>query len=268
GGKFRHQPVVPRPLHDYHWRPWNCARLVPRRRFSRSTSAFPQRRPCGLARHFPSRRKACRDAYHGDLDRLLSHRRAAWVREDLANHTREAAAMAISVLKKEDCMAFTKRLIAGALLCSLAAAPAVQAAELIVPALEYRTGAYAPNGVPFWNGFSDYLTLLNERDGGIGGGKIKIAPCEKSYHNKIGVEFSEKTQQRAAVFKPVSTGITYALIPKAPADKIPLLSSAYGRTSVANGKIFPWVFNFTVNYWSAASVIVKYIGEKEGGMDK
>jgi branched-chain amino acid transport system substrate-binding protein len=165
-------------------------------------------------------------------------------------------------------MPFTNRLIASALIGALAAIPAVRAAELIVPALEYRTGAYAPNGIPFWNGFEDYLTLLNERDGGIGGVKIKIVPCETSYDNKLGVECYEKTKQGALAVNPVSTGITYALIPKAPADKIPLLTSAYGRTSVANGRIFPWVFNFPVNYWSAASVIVTYIGQKEGGMDK
>ncbi|MGB8738222.1 MAG: ABC transporter substrate-binding protein [Rhodomicrobium sp.] len=163
-------------------------------------------------------------------------------------------------------MAFTKKLIAGAFIGALAAATAAQAAELIVPAFEYRTGAYAPNGIPFWNGFSDYLTLLNERDGGIGGVKIKILPCETSYDNKLGVECYEKTKQGALVINPVSTGISYALIPKAPVDKIPLLTSAYGRTSVANGRVFPWIFNFPVNYWSAASVILEYIGQKEGGM--
>ncbi len=165
-------------------------------------------------------------------------------------------------------MALSKKLAAGVLISAFAAAPAAQAAELIVPALEYRTGAYAPNGIPFWNGFEDYLTLLNERDGGIGSVKIKIAPCETSYDNKLGVECYEKTKQGALIFNPVSTGITYALIPKAPADKIPILSSAYGRTSVANGRVFPWIFNFPVNYWSAASIIVEYIGQKEGGMDK
>jgi branched-chain amino acid transport system substrate-binding protein len=165
-------------------------------------------------------------------------------------------------------MAFRSRLVSGAFGCVLGIAATAQAAELIIPAFEYRTGAYASNGIPFWNGFSDYLTLLNERDGGIGGVKIKIVPCETSYDNKLGVECYEKTKQGALIINPLSTGITYALIPKAPADKVPLLTSAYGRTSVANGRVFPWVFNFPVNYWSAASVIVKYIGEKEGGMDK
>ena len=165
-------------------------------------------------------------------------------------------------------MVFKKGLIAGALISALGAATAAQAGELIVPALEYRTGAYAPGGIPFWNGFEDYLTLLNERDGGIGGVKIKIASCETSYDTKMGVECYEKIKQGALIVNPVSTGITYALIPKVTADKIPMLTSAYGRTSAGNGRVFPWVFNFPVNYWSAASVIVEYIGQKEGGMDK
>jgi branched-chain amino acid transport system substrate-binding protein len=46
-------------------------------------------------------------------------------------------------------------------------AGAVKAYELIIPALEFRTGPYSASGIPLWTGFSDYLTLLNERDGGI-----------------------------------------------------------------------------------------------------
>jgi len=42
----------------------------------------------------------------------------------------------------------------------------------------------------------------------------------------------------------------------------------YGRTSAANGKVFEWVFNLPATYWSQASALVKYIGEREGGMDK
>ena len=54
---------------------------------------------------------------------------------------------------------------AGALLA--AAQTFAQANEQFVPALVYRSGSYAPNGVPFANGYSDYLTLVNERDGGF-----------------------------------------------------------------------------------------------------
>jgi branched-chain amino acid transport system substrate-binding protein len=41
-----------------------------------------------------------------------------------------------------------------------------QAYELVLPVLEYRLGPFAPAGIPRWNGYIDYLTLLNERDGG------------------------------------------------------------------------------------------------------
>src|SRR5262249_30064435 len=148
-------------------------------------------------------------SHNGHFDSILSHRRAARPCENLANNARKTAALAISILEKwEDVMASTKKLIAGALIGALAAAPAARAKELMVPALEYRTGPYAPSGIPLTSGFSDYLTLLNERDGGIGGVKIKIAPCETSYDNKLGVECYEKTKQGALVFNPFSTGIT------------------------------------------------------------
>ena len=39
------------------------------------------------------------------------------------------------------------------------AEPALAQNEQFVPALVYRTGPYAPNGVPFANGVADYWTL-------------------------------------------------------------------------------------------------------------
>ena len=41
------------------------------------------------------------------------------------------------------------------------------------------------------NGFVDYLTMLNERDGGIGGVKIKVEECETGYKAEKGVECCE-----------------------------------------------------------------------------
>jgi branched-chain amino acid transport system substrate-binding protein len=144
--------------------------------------------------------------------------------------------------------------------------------ELVMPSLDYRTGPYAPNGIPFANGYSDYLTMLNERDGGIEGVKIKNPTCETAYNTKQGVECYEKLKgtppSGALVFQPLSTGITYQLIPKATADGITVHSMGYGRTSAADGKVFKWIFNFPATYWDQAAVFVKYIGEKEGGMDK
>ena len=46
--------------------------------------------------------------------------------------------------------------VAGAM-AALAPAPASAAGEQFFPMLVYRTGAYAPNGVPFANGMHDYF---------------------------------------------------------------------------------------------------------------
>lgn len=161
-------------------------------------------------------------------------------------------------------------LAAGAL-ASVLAVSAASAYELVMPSLDYRTGPYAPNGIPFANGYHDYLMMLNARDGGIDGVQIKLAQCETAYNTKQGVECYEKVKNtepsRALVIQPLSTGITYQLIPKASVDEIPVHSMGYGRTSAANGKVFEWIFNFPATYWDQAAVFVKYIGEREGGMD-
>ncbi len=165
----------------------------------------------------------------------------------------------------------TKTIVAALLAVPLLGG-SVSAYELTIPTLDYRTGPYAPNGIPLWNGYSDYFTMLNERDGGINGAKVNLVACETAYNTKRGVECYENTKAAgdsgALVYQPLSTGITYQLIPKSNIDKIPIFSMGYGRTSAANGKIFPWVFNFPATYWSQATVFVQYIAEKEGGMDK
>ncbi len=101
-----------------------------------------------------------------------------------------------------------------------------QAKEQFFPALVYRTGAYAPNGVPFANGYGDYLKLINARDGGINGVKITYEECETGYATDRGVECYERLKGKgptgATVFQPLSTGITYATTDKTVTDKIPL----------------------------------------------
>ena len=43
---------------------------------------------------------------------------------------------------------------------------------------------------------------------------------------------------------------------------------AYGLSASADGNTFPWVFNPPATYWDGASVFIKYVAEKEGGLDK
>ncbi len=139
-------------------------------------------------------------------------------------------------------------------------------ADLVFPSLSYRTGPYAAGGIPFADGYADYFTLVNERDGGIGGAKAKVVECETGYNTEKGVECYESTKGMGAlVYQPLSTGITYQLIPKTAADGIPLHTMGYGRTSAANGKVFRNVFNYPDNYWNGASAIVNHLLEINGG---
>ena len=146
----------------------------------------------------------------------------------------------------------------------MAAAPAM--ADLVFPSLSYRTGPYAANGIPFADGYEDYFTLVNERDGGIGGVKARVVQCETSYNTEKGVECYEATKgEGALVYQPLSTGITYQLIPKASADGIPVHSMGYGRTSAKNGKVFEWIFNYPANYWDGASIAINHLLDVNGG---
>ena len=75
----------------------------------------------------------------------------------------------------------------------MASAPVQAAAkEQFFPALVYRTGAYAPNGVPFANGYVDYLKLIDSRDKGINGVKVTFEECETGYATDRGVECYER----------------------------------------------------------------------------
>ena len=151
-----------------------------------------------------------------------------------------------------------------ALAAITAAAPAL--ADNTVTSLSYRTGPYAANGIPVADGFADYITLLNERDGGVGGVPVNMIECETGYNTEKGVECYEATKgEGALVYSPLSTGITYQLIPKASADGIPVHSMGYGRTSAANGKVFEWIFNYPATYWDGASIAVNHIMDQNGG---
>ncbi|MEO8156541.1 MAG: ABC transporter substrate-binding protein [Betaproteobacteria bacterium] len=149
---------------------------------------------------------------------------------------------------------------------------AQQAGTQFMGILGYRVGPYGANGAAFFTGFLDYLALVNERDSGINGVKLSWEECETEYNNAKGIECYERLKTRnetgPTAIHPMSTGITYGLIDKAPVDKIPLITLGYGRTDATDGRVFPWVFPILSNYWDAATGIVKFIGDKEGGSGK
>jgi branched-chain amino acid transport system substrate-binding protein len=164
-----------------------------------------------------------------------------------------------------------KVMTAAAVALSVSSAAYAQAKEQFFPLLVYRTGAYAPNGVPFANGFQDYLKLVNAQ-GGVNGIRLTWEECETGYATDRGVECYERLKGKgptgATLVHPLSTGITFALTDKVPADKIPLVTAGYGRADSADGTVFKWNFPLMGTYWSAADILVQHVGKKEGGMDR
>ena len=154
---------------------------------------------------------------------------------------------------------------------STVTAPAAiaQAKEQFFPVLVYRTGAYAPNGTPWANGYVDYLKYVNAK-GGINGVKLSFEECEFGYATDRGVECYERLKGKnggATVFQPLSTGVTFALTDKAPVDKIPLITAGYGRSESQDGSVFAWNFPLLGTYWVGADVAIQALAKREGGFD-
>ncbi|HMS78977.1 MAG TPA: ABC transporter substrate-binding protein [Burkholderiaceae bacterium] len=157
--------------------------------------------------------------------------------------------------------------------CALGAAGAhaqAQGKVQFFPVLSGRTGPVAPNATPWANGHNDYMKLVNAR-GGINGVMTLVEECEPAYATDKGVECYERLKGKhggATVFQPLSTGITFALTEKIPADKIPMITSGYGRSDSADGTIFKWNFPLIGHYWVAGDTALQHIANKEGGWDK
>src|SRR3546814_17904825 len=81
---------------------------------------------------------------------------------------------------------------------SLAAVDARAQEAQYFPGLQYRSGPFAPSGIPFANGFRDYLAMLNERDGGVNGIRIHYEDCDTAYNNARAAECYEALKRDSA----------------------------------------------------------------------
>jgi branched-chain amino acid transport system substrate-binding protein len=163
-------------------------------------------------------------------------------------------------------------MLVAAVLSGLVGVTAVAAGEQFLPVLVTREGFQRSLQTPITNAYIDYLTLLNERDGGINGVKLVWEECETVYDVPRGLECYERLKvkgpTRAAVVHPLNTPLTYALTERATHDQIPLLTVGYGRSDAADGRVFPYVFTAPITWWSQNTAKIRFIGQRVGGMDK
>jgi branched-chain amino acid transport system substrate-binding protein len=140
-----------------------------------------------------------------------------------------------------------------------------------IPVLSTREGALRSFQIPLANGYLDYLTLLNARDGGINGVPLVWEECETVWDVSRGVECYERLKAQGptgAAVHPVSTPLTYVLTERVTHDQIPLLTVGYGRSDAADGRVFPYVFNPPSTYWSQNTAKIRFIGQRAGGMEQ
>jgi branched-chain amino acid transport system substrate-binding protein len=139
-----------------------------------------------------------------------------------------------------------------------------------LPVLGVREGGQRFTVIPRIDGYIAYLTLLNERDGGINGVPLVWEECETVQAVDRGIECYERLKAKgptgAGVVLPRGTPMSYALTERATHDQIPLLTVGFGRADAADGRVFPYVFNPPLTYWSQNTAKLRFIGQQVGGM--
>ena len=152
----------------------------------------------------------------------------------------------------------------------LVAVTAFAAGAQFLPVLGQREGAVRFLGIPITNGFIDYLTLLNERDGGINGVPLVWEECESVFDVARAVECYERLKAQgptgAAAFYSAGTPLAYALTERATRDQIPLVSMGLGRSDAVDGQVFPYVFPAPATWWSQNTAKIRFLGQRAGGM--
>lgn len=154
----------------------------------------------------------------------------------------------------------------------IAAAAALASAAIFVPSalaertvslttMAYRTGPFAASGIPLLNGMRDYITLLNERDGGVNGVTLLYEECETAFATEKGLECYERAKARGLLAQPWSATLMVELLKRAATDKMPMLAPGYGFSSMSDGLTFEWAFTPPTSMADGASMILNLIAE-------
>jgi branched-chain amino acid transport system substrate-binding protein len=162
--------------------------------------------------------------------------------------------------------------LVAAVLGGLVGVTAMAAGAQFLPILGVREGALKAQQIPLANGFIDYVTLLNERDGGIHGVPLVWEECETVWDVTRGLECYERLKAKgptgAAVMQLANTPLVNALIERATHDRIPLLTTGGGRADAADERVFPYVFPTPTTWWSQNMAKIRFLGQRAGGMEQ
>ncbi|MGB9027736.1 MAG: ABC transporter substrate-binding protein [Rhodomicrobium sp.] len=115
-------------------------------------------------------------------------------------------------------------------------------------------------------GQRDYISYINGR-GGIKGTPVELEIVDTGNEPQRGIEAYERFKNDGCVLVDfLSTPVSRAVVPRALADGMNVITAFHGRSDAADGSVFPTIFPMTPAYWSQATDILKYIGDKEGSL--
>ena len=170
-------------------------------------------------------------------------------------------------------------LIAGlVVVVSLSTLPARAQETYYVP-LAVSDTDFAPVSSGYFGGVRDYLALLNERDGGIGGVRVIWDECETEYDPTRGLEcyaLQRKNELGEALyfdsltlsFYPLHANWSQRLERQSRRDKLPVLSVHHGLDGSSRGDVFPYQFPLGPSAYDFAHAVIKHMGARVGGMDQ
>jgi len=162
-------------------------------------------------------------------------------------------------------------MVASAMLSALAFTHVAAAEETqYFPIASSRVGPFSAMGTGYYGAQIDYLNYVN-MNGGVNGVMLTWQECETEYNAVKTVEcyqrLFEKDGQRMVVFDTLGTPGAYAVINRMAEDQVVLAQYGYGRTDAADGTVWPWVFNAAGHYWAQMAVKMRFMAEKEGGVE-
>ena len=252
--------LVPHPVHDHHRRAWARSSA---RSWARPSSCccpiFLNLLPAAVACAFgiESRLPRCRTwscMVFGGADHLLPDRRAARPRAALADRQGEAAAVAVPALTglywptpftEEETRMKRSTLAIAARGARRGGRHPAGGAERAVHPRELLLGR-AVRARRLGVRRRHHRLLQPCSTSATAASTASSSPGRNARPSTTTTAASSATSARrskgptgATVVHPLSTGITYSLIDKATADKIPVISMGYGRTDAADGARVP-----------------------------
>lgn len=128
------------------------------------------------------------------------------------------------------------------------------------------TRVYTFVTVEYSQGQRDYLSLVNSK-GGVNGYQIAADVSDHGNDLPRAIEAYERAKAQGAVLiDPLSTPVARALVQRAMADKINLITAFSGRSDAADGETFPYVFPLSPNYWTQAALLVDFFRQQDGSL--